>query len=99
MLNMTAPTWTPSSGSMAAEPPKQQQNELQFLKDREYGFHGKIMMVSMISIFFVFIIFLAIFPCLKLATNTESRCSNFVKRPKNTEDATTAVEDSLHQKQ
>lgn len=48
-----------------ATPQARQQEELQFLKDRRYAFHGEIMMIALFAVFSVFICFVTVFPCVR----------------------------------
>lgn len=76
-----------------ATPQAQQQEELQFLHDRRYAFHGEIMMFALIAVFSVFICCVAVFPCvrrLRKQGNGEDRSNaTEVSPPHNDDEMTT----------
>lgn len=70
---MRAPKRTPPIMAPAMAPgieEQLQQEELPFLRDKQYGLHGKIIMLILIAIFSVFIFSIIVFPCFKRAATT-----------------------------
>lgn len=72
-----APPWAaarllmaPATAPTMLTPHQQQQEELSFLRDKRYAFHGQITLLVLFAIFFIFICIAAVYPCLKRVKNT-----------------------------
>ncbi|KAH7542734.1 hypothetical protein FEM48_Zijuj02G0106100 [Ziziphus jujuba var. spinosa] len=80
---MRAPKWRPApppglvmGPAMSPADNKQDQEEHVFMmKDKKYELHGVILMLVLVSIFSVFIFFIAVRPCIKMASNSSSSSS------------------------
>ena len=58
--------------------PQQQDDEIMFLRDKNFELHGEIMMFVLVAIFFLFILFLIMLPCLRQPSNHEPEYSDSV---------------------
>ncbi|KAF3454887.1 hypothetical protein FNV43_RR05335 [Rhamnella rubrinervis] len=70
---MRAPKRTPPIIAPALAPGIEEQHQeegLPFMKDKQYGLHGKIIMLILVVIFSVFIVFIVMFPYFKRAVTT-----------------------------
>ncbi|PON85909.1 hypothetical protein TorRG33x02_183730 [Trema orientale] len=84
MMMSKAPPWAAAGFLMApaaAPATPQQQQELRFVRDRRYAFHGQIMMLVVFALFSIFIGFVAVYPCLKRLRNADSEHREMEERP------------------
>lgn len=52
--------------------PKQPEDEIVFMGDKRYGFHGEILMLVLVLAFSVFLVLLVALPCIKRNTSSDS---------------------------